>query len=256
MTTIVEKYGCECSGDVVRATTLLVGMECEIETVQSWKAGPSKEFFNITDDGSLRNNGKEFISIPLSIDKAIPAFKNLHADLKCGTGKFSERTSVHVHVNCTNLELETVRNTILMYALFEEFFFKMVDPSRRHNIHCVPLTETYLSNYYGGDLSLLIQRWHKYTALNIKPLSKLGTMEFRHMHGHDDPELMAMWLTAISNLFNTAKEIKLNRELLKTAGNKQFLFDHIFGDVPVVAQHRNLIDELTFNTALDVKLAL
>ena len=141
-----------------------VGLECEIEAVKATSNAFPGDVFSITEDGSLRNNGKEFISVPLTIPSALEGFKNLHASLQLGAVPFSERTSIHVHVDCTELSLQECRNVVLNYALFEEFFFLMVDPSRRHNIHCVPLTETYLPSLYKGSIQDMFGRWHKYTA--------------------------------------------------------------------------------------------
>jgi len=155
---------------------LYVGLECEIESIANHMDGA--DLFHVTQDGSLRNNGLEFITNPIPIDYAVPYFKKLHASLKFRNDaeKFSPRTSIHVHANCVNLHPDVIRNIIRMYALYEEYFFMMVTPDRRHNIHCVPLTETYLPSLYNTGLNTLVARWHKYTALNIVPLKKYGTI--------------------------------------------------------------------------------
>lgn len=231
----------------------LVGLECEVESVRSFPDG-GFHYFSITEDGSLRNNGREFISVPLDVRDIVPEFQNLHARIECGEDKFSERTSIHVHVNCCYLEQDVVRNIVLLYALFEEVFFKMVEPSRRNNIHCVPLTETYLPSIYRQGLGSLISRWHKYTALNILPLKKYGTIEFRHMEGHDDPEKLRVWLDVIYRLFQAGKQFPINKDTL-THRWVVDLADQIFISVPYYQNNRSKLFTTIENSLLDVKLS-
>lgn len=183
----------------------LFGIECEVESFRDLSVDVS-DCFKVTEDGSLRNEGKEFVSVPMFSQDIMTAFKKLHDNYKTDIWpKFSERTSIHVHVNCHTMEDTQVRQAVLLYALFEEMFFKMCDPSRRNNIHCVALTETFLPSYYSSTLKYLYSKWHKYTALNIKPLATYGTIEFRHMHGHEDTLLLSEWLTVIDRLMLLAK---------------------------------------------------
>lgn len=251
MSTVAEHFGVPA----LNAKTQFVGLECEIETIKRTKPEFPGAIFSITEDGSLRNTGREFISIPMKVDDAILNFERLHATIEYGKEAFSERTSIHVHVDCTSLTLQECRNVVLNYALFEEFFFLMVDPSRRHNIHCVPLTETYLPFHYKQSIPEMFGRWHKYTALNIKPLGKFGTIEFRHMQGHNDVKLLQEWLKTIENLVAAGKTFTPNRSLLTDVG-KVNAFKEIFKDSPSVYNKVNLIPELTFNTSLDLKLAI
>jgi hypothetical protein len=237
-----------------RNSPLFVGLECEVESVARPSEGSHR--FRVTTDGSLRNHGVEFISDPTPITEIVDDFTLLHrvAEFRDLSAKFSPRTSIHVHVNCSNLSLLETRNIVYMYALFEEFFFLLVDSSRRSNIHCVPLTETYLPVYYKSELTHLISRWHKYTALNIKPLCELGTIEFRHMQGHDDPELLKTWLGTINRLVSMATFNPINRNTL-TDDNIRLWFREIFADTRV-KNMEGMVSDVCFNSILDMKLAV
>lgn len=233
---------------------LFVGLECEIESIKNHKDGCHP--FKVTTDGSLRNKGYEFVSQPIPVMDAVPQFKELHATILITdpTKQFTDRTSIHVHANCANIPQLEVRNIVYMYALFEEFFFKLVDEHRRHNIHCVPLTETYLPVYYKSDLSTLISKWHKYTALNLKPLPELGTIEFRHMQGHNDPVLLDKWLRTINNLFECARQNPINKTTLCNTNIAQW-FREIFGHTEL-APLTPIVPEMAFNSITDLKLAV
>ena len=231
------------------------GLECEIESVM---AHHDIGLFKATEDGSLRNNGCEFISIPATKPDLVDGFKNLHAEIVYHdkSEAFSARTSTHVHINCRPLDELQVKNLTLLYALFEEFFFAMVDKTRRSNIHCVPLSETFLSGNYRHDLQYQLQRWHKYTALNILPLGTLGTVEFRHLQGTDDTNLLEEWLTALENLWKLAQTVRLDAASL---GNEQILMDWfyvLFGHSKRIIALSPCFSSMIKNSLIDVKLSL
>lgn len=252
MAKIYELYGCDGYASI---THPLFGVECEIEAVKELTQSISGTW-TMTEDGSLRNRGKEFISVPMNLTEQFQAFRNLHASLKLGPDAFSERTSIHVHVNCQGLEEEQVKNIMLLYALFEECFFLMVHPSRRSNIHCVPLTETHMPLMYSRPLMSIVERWHKYTALNLLPLAGQGTIEFRHMHGHNDPVLYNQWLVCIANLMEVGKRVIINKDFLTNKEGLLRIHSEIFRHTPIFDITRQSFDYYMSNSLTDVKLSL
>lgn len=252
--TIAENYGLKASESTWR-DIFVCGTECEIESVKDYGNIPG--FWNPTQDGSLRNNGMEFISPPLSKDESINAFKQLHAKIRLGSRDeaFSSRTSTHVHVNCLKLKENQVKNLLLLYALFENFFFDCVNPIRKTNIHCVPLNETLLPNIYKNPVDALARQWHKYTALNLIPLRKQGTVEFRHLEGTDNPVLYEQWLTVLENLWLLAKQEPINAHTIVSSDNHFAWYQKIFTGTHVGRLNRNVVNELIKNSLLDVKLA-
>ena len=256
MSLLYQEYGLSLMSThhALPEAPMFVGLECEIEGIRAHNRAEAIGF-HVTNDGSLRNNGYEYISQPLIPETAIAAFRALHGTIDCRPDiKFSNRTSIHVHANCMNLESATIRNIVLWYALYEELFFLMCDPDRRNNIHCVALTETYLPSLYHHTLGNLVSRWHKYTALNLKPLAKYGTIEFRHMQGHDDPELLRQWLSAITGLFDLGKSVKITQDTF-TEDLLHMGFDQIFGKTNLAGSWA-LAQTLISNSIIDVKLGL
>lgn len=234
---------------------LYVGLECEIESVASRK---NIGMFSATEDGSLRNSGIEFISKPLPVREAISQFKHLHATIqyKDRTEAFTSRTSTHVHINCRALSFEQTKNIALLYALYEECFFAMVNSDRRNNIHCVPLSETFLPVLYGKPLESLVARWHKYTALNLLPLAKYGTIEFRHLQGTDNAQLVEEWLITLQNLWSISQKIQITPETLVDKNYLTAWFESIFGHSARIMSLRPALPQLMSNSLLDVKLSV
>jgi len=257
MSNVYEAFqpGALNNGDLIAPNApLFVGLECEIESIL--QTNEHMHSFSPVNDHSLRNHGMEFVSKPTPIMNIVPEFTKLHSSIKFRdlSQRFSERTSIHVHVNCCNIEIKEVKNIILMYALFEEFFFMLVHPKRRHNIHCVALTETYLPSMYKHDLGTLVNKWHKYTALNIKPLTSFGTIEFRHMEGHADDALLGSWLKTINNVMEVGKNNPIDAKTL-TSNNIKVWFRSIFGHTNLAPLEAS-VDSIAFNQILDLKMAV
>ena len=234
----------------------IAGIECEIESVRNPHDGFAG--FEPTEDGSLRNNGVEFISIPLSKHILLDNFTNLHANLEFHNRQdaFSPRTSTHVHINCRSLDFSHVKTLVLLYALYEDFFFAMCEPGRRDNIHCVPLTETFLPTLYKKELRYLIQGWHKYTALNILPLTKIGTVEFRHLQGTDDVALLKDWLTTLENLWSLAQRETITEQSLCDEAIITRWWWKLFGHSTRIAPLAPSINNVIAGSLIDVKFAL
>ena len=250
---IAESF--ELNASVLNAAqSFIAGVECEIESVRSQHDFPN---FHATQDGSLRNNGIEFISVPLTKMDLLTSFNNLHASIEFYDREvaFSPRTSTHVHINCRALSTEQVRTLILLYALFEESFFAMTAPDRRTNIHCVPLTETYLPVHYHRSINHLVNRWHKYTALNIVPLAKLGTVEFRHLQGTGDPQLFGEWVNTLETLWKMCQRYVITDDFLLDAKRLKDVWQELFQHSPRVLSLAPAFEQLISNSLIDVKLA-
>lgn len=252
---IAESWGLGFNFDCCTSKSFVAGVECELEGVINPHDCPSG--FKVDKDGSLRGNGYEFISHPFYKDQLLERFRTLHNVLEFYKEEdpFSVRTSTHVHINCAMLEPKQIKNIILLYALFEEFFFMMVKPIRRDNIHCVPLTETHLPNLYRRDLGGMVDRWHKYTALNIKPLKELGTIEFRHLHGTGDVGEFAVWLQVLENLWTLGQRVVIDAKALNKKDLIETWFNAIFAPAPVITAYRASLFDIIRNSLIDVKFS-
>lgn len=197
--------------------TFVAGAELEIESLIALpSADLAQSGIGVVTDGSLRNNGREFLLPPSTIGKLKGLFKITHRTIQTGPDAFSNRTSIHVHVNCMYSTEQQVKALLYLYAIFEPLAFAYAGPQRRDNIHCMPLVSTHMPNLYASDLPYIAERWHKYTAFNLLPLRELGTVEFRHLYGTNDAVVFNCWLDFISILWESAMKLGSFRvELLK-----------------------------------------
>lgn len=220
---------------VVDRNTYL-GIEVEVENVERWDSNHSP-YWTIIEDGSLRNNGREFITPPIRayrVENALTKlFEALNRDID-----FSERTSIHIHMNVRTLTVEQLEALVVTYMLFEKAIFSFIGENRYDNIFCVPLCETDM----GGSLEQLITNgspyieWEKYTALNLVPISSKGTLEFRHLAGTRDLTKIMTWINIILSLKtfalrNDVEYIWHRINSLNTTSEYRMFGEEVFGNM-------------------------
>lgn len=233
------------------------GAELEVEDIKRFDIDFLEKWsINVTEDGSLRNNGHEFLLPPSNRDKLVERFNMcLTKGIKVGKEPYSMRTSTHVHVNMLNASEAQTKALLFLYAIFEPLAFSYVGQARKNNIHCVPLNMTHMPNVYKHTIEYIVARWHKYTALNLLPLAKLGTVEFRHLEGTGDDERFDTWLIFLETLWNEAMNMKeFRREYLLDLT----LLKGIEGKLITESYKRNCVDPIDFvleQNLMDVKLA-
>lgn len=174
-----------------------VGIEVEIENWGVLKKAPL--YWQIAEDGSLKDHGAELISIPLrgrNIDYALHELAVLGENTPW---KFSHRTSVHVHCNVSTYTKYQLRALMAIYACMEEMYFAFVEDFRRGNSFCYRLVGApaevvfYTQDKEGCECT-------KYCAFNIQPVRRQLTVEFRHLEGTKDLKKLRRWIQLCSKL--------------------------------------------------------
>lgn len=219
----------------------LVGIEIEVENIQTSIGNKLALYWKEKEDGSLRNNGKEYVSIPLRGDQVEIALNYLNNALPADRD-FSKRTSTHIHLNVRNLDEDEVISLIILYSIFEKHFFAFAKQNRESSMFCVPLYQTTILQGIYEVITSGHSAWSKYTALNILPLVNnndtgcYGTIEFRHLHGTSDPAKILPFINSIYALYNYVQTVK-SKDILEfldeansTSGYIQ-LYHTIFGNL-------------------------
>jgi hypothetical protein len=172
------------------------------------------ELWKLHADGSLRDDGMEFITLPVlgkDIQTALTELEQFFIDN--GTEpQISERCSVHVHMNVHDLSLSELIYLICLYTVFESNLFNYVGKEREQNFYCLPYYNTdafaetlnYLwtdaQNEDDGRVIDTCAHFEKYSALNIGALSKYGTLEFRHHPGTYSSRKLLEWVNVLLSL--------------------------------------------------------
>lgn len=249
----------------------LVGLEVEVERVSQSAPTDGDPLFNllwqVKPDGSLRNDGLEFVSNPIAGANVPLAINNLHALLTTfNKVDFSSRTSVHVHVNVREMTVEQIFKLLLVYLVIERslyyYVFDRTNVVREDNIFCVPIRNCLLGTAAAGGimsysrkqdksaLGELLNTWKKYTGLNILPITTLGTLEFRHMSGTIKPGLLVEWINLLLSLKQFAKRqqtfIELRDSICELNTNSQYekMLRDVFGELHRVFPAQLLVDQM------------
>ena len=200
--------------------TCVTGIEIEAEGVNNHKY-INPHFWDLTRDGSLRNNGLEFVSQPLAGEALRLALDNFQYTQKIAGGyKYSHRTSVHIHIDIRKLDWESLLTFILLYTMFERPLVKWAGPEREENIFCLPLYKAeqpldFLSSLvdrlrrFDGEhvrcrsflRQMLRRNGHvKYGAINFEAMEERGTLEFRSLAGTGDTSRILTWINVLQRI--------------------------------------------------------
>lgn len=194
VTANADKYGAVPAFN----TPTEVGIEIEAEKVAH--AAGALLNWTVTKDGSLKDNGLEFVSHPLRDENLIYAISEMDQVYKANPGAtFSHRCSIHVHMNVSKLTVGQLRALIATYMVVEGLFFSLVVPEREGNSYCYPMADMCLT---WDDLDVdKISDHFKYCALNPHHLRDFGTLEFRHHGGTKDKKELLNWVETILQLY-------------------------------------------------------
>lgn len=241
-------------------TTLqgMVGIEIEVENITQ-QVTPLA-YWEAKSDGSLRNNGIELVSVPLQIKQVQLALEHVFDVLNQNNKPdFSNRTSIHIHVNCRDLTQDQLYNFILLYAIFEKHFYNIVGNKRLNSIFCVPVFRTNQLKHLNTVVYNLTPDWHKYCGLNLLPLYQnsvtqgYGTIEFRHLHGTSDQQEILEWINDILCLRKFACEVNKEEliQLIKemnTTSSYLSLYSQVFAKGRKILTNKKDFEECVSNT--------
>lgn len=219
--------------------TTLVGIEVEVENIIN---RPDCAGWRYKEDGSLRNNGAEYVSFPMEAQYVPSALTFLNHSLSCSNEpKWTSRTSIHVHINVQDMSFKQIQAFVVLYLCFESILYAYAGNNRHKSIFCVPLSHAgyikSLRNLFSEDDTTtngflnVFKCWHKYTGFNLRPIHDFGTIEFRHLSGTDDVEYISKWVSLIlclkeaaciysmEDLFKVISELNTNSEYYIFASN-------------------------------------
>jgi len=158
-------------------------------------------------DSSLRN-GIEFTSLPILGMDIIEAIEFIDKTIST-KARFGERTSTHIHVNIQDITPEALFQFMKLYVIFERAMFEYVGNDRDKCIYCNPIYNSKNSQEYmfsvtsskvGTSAKNHISKWSKYHAMNIGAILKFGTVEFRHLYGTANKQVLLDWINILLSL--------------------------------------------------------
>lgn len=187
-----------------------VGIEVELER---WDGLHVPEMFwtRQTEDHSLRNHGQEFVTRGGMIGNNIRAAVEEIFDMakRFGWDVGYPRAGIHIHLDVTDLNTEPNELAVLVsnYLMVEHMMFGFAGVHRRWTGYSVAmedgqfdfgtLGQVLFGNQPSKDLVSKLKALSKYQALNLNPLVRFGTIEFRHLPTTFDVERVMLWINTI-----------------------------------------------------------
>jgi len=215
-----------------------VGIEIEAENFSARVDSPT--YWKLVEDGSLRNSGIELVSDVIRGKDIISALDTAQEFCKKNKLMFSDRCSVHIHLDVRHLDTTELIFLVCMYTLFEKFLFLQCgDPDREYNNHCRPIQSSaalhdIIRALFSSEHTIVhrgLNAWPKYSAFNLKPIITQGSIEFRHHVGTANKEEILRWINIIFSLalyVRTNKDNNLQEEIDKVCLDGQGLFNAVF----------------------------
>ena len=216
-------------------TSPVIGLEFENELPFSVDFGsiPGWKFHQ---EHSLRDFGYEFVSTkPVSrflIEKSIALlFKKIQNTLDQVeeitktklTPSNSIRTSVHVHLDATNLTHIQILNFALIYWLLEDFLTSYCGETRRGNLFCLRLRDATYQKYCMlleiKDLAPFSSSGFtdnmRYASLNLAAVKKFCSLESRLLRGTTDVNVVMTWIDCLLAIYHFALKFSTPKDIQK-----------------------------------------
>lgn len=195
--------------------------------------------WHVTTDGSLGSysTGVEVVSPPMKGESAFEQIEKLGKALKNCGATVARNCGFHVHVEAQEMVNECGWATTLMklFMKYEHVLDAIQPPSRKNNNnqYCKTmrkgsgLAETFkrfgryseTSRFWGE------QYGDKYMKLNLNPLYRQGTVEFRHHSGTVEASKIMAWVKSCIGMVETARKAKNVRAFNPKAKAVEVVFE-------------------------------
>lgn len=191
-----------------------LGIELELEGFDVSMEDIGLDYWNAIYDGSLRNNGIEFVlKRPENGKRILAALAELGAFLSEHTPEVSHRCSAHFHVDVRDLTIAETKKFFWLLTIFEPSLYAAGSKNRYSNIYCPGLTHA-TEQVHAAALLFLDGRtmqegssaWEKYSGINLNALQRFGSVEVRGHEGTTDINRLSRMAKMLLALKRTAKE--------------------------------------------------
>lgn len=232
----------------------IFGVELEAIVGSGYESSdPRLNHFMVEEDGSLNEDGAEFVSVPLPNPRGFRvihdfctdfARERLHVDGSCGY-------HVHLFMHPSLQTAKNIKKVWLAYHKLEQFFFSMVPRSRRDNRYCKSLQRNFLldkiknkktlngllSYYYEKrirDIEKDTDKHNKYNDkryywVNFHSLLHRNTLEIRLHSGTVNSRKVVCWYLLHRKFLEWVLRLK-TRSILKWSSDRlarKFLYDAV-----------------------------
>lgn len=200
-----------------------VGLEIEMEGKNLLNQADTPPPWVYHKDNSLRGeeNAEYVLHRPVLFDEVEGALNTLWDGLKKKKAKIddSNRTSVHVHLNCQDFFLNRLTSLMALYIIFEEPLTEWCGEHRVGNLFALrsvdaPAIVSTLKKFIMYEGNYPISDAMHYAGMNAQALVKFGSLEFRTMRGCQNSEEALEWVSFLRRLYELSEAYPDPREII------------------------------------------
>lgn len=212
MNTITRHLGCEIEVE---------GISVDHDTLSYWSC---------TDEGSLRGDHTEFVLRRPMTSEFLQALVEVSPWLDRDDVRITNRCSLHIHVDVSDLLKEDIYKVCLLYTIFEPALYA-ISGNRFHNKFCMPVVQcrNVQTAIAGLCTGTHIYSEDRYCGLNLHALDKFGSLEFRMHKGTKDTKEIYEWALLLHNLVENGRNIEANDIVQSADRDILQLKDDVFG---------------------------
>lgn len=201
-----------------------IGIEIEVEgrSLPHEETAEETPYWKYAIDHSLRgeDNGEYVLRKPIKFEevpKALDSLWGLFAKYKSVLDD-SNRTSVHIHLNCQNFHVNRLASFSALYFCLEEILTEWCGEYRVGNLFCLrskdaPAIVSRIKTFIQRDGDTNISEHLHYAGFNIHSLSKFGSIEIRTLRGVKDPTIIQDWVDILQRLYDLSESFEDPRKI-------------------------------------------
>ena len=208
-----------------------------------------KYSFSQIRDGSLNNNGVEFVSNIFNGDLLLQKIETFSKELNNRDYSIDKTCGLHIHVKIPKT-IAYLKKVYLFYKKYENYFFEMLPKSRQNNLYCYKISDVlntiteedflnfenckqFEQKFYGTKNQEYIKQMKKekynnkrYSWVNFHSVFYRGTLELRSHSGTINPTKIKNWFLINLTALNFVKGI--NAESISLLPNSKEFFLSLF----------------------------
>ena len=202
-----------------------VGIEIEVEgknLIYNHTTNFPAKYWVYKEDHSLRGeeSGEYVLVRPVKFDEVDKAITELFKCFKANKTKFddSNRTSVHVHLNCQSFFLNRLASFMALWFSVEEILTQWCGEHRVGNLFCLRSRDataiiSHLCKFLKSDGKYELSDHLHYAGFNANALRKFGSIEIRTMRGVSDQKTITDWVGILQRIYEYSAEFPDPRDV-------------------------------------------
>jgi hypothetical protein len=206
---------------------------------------PGWKFWSYVHDGSLRgkDNAEYVLTKPIEFSQVVDAVNELFTKLNEFGSVLddSNRTSVHVHLNCQDFHFNRLAALMALHFTFEEVLTQWCGEHRVGNLFCLRSRDasaiiSHIRKFLRSDGRYEFGEGMHYAGFNASALRKHGSVEIRTLRGVNDPQVIIDWVETLQRLYELSASYTDPREVCEafSANGPNSFFNLVLGNKAAV----------------------